>query len=674
LALDDFEDRFATAVKLALDASRISGGDEPDISEEAQCPSPDMIASYYEYALNNVDRARLETHFSHCARCQGTLAALLHAGPTLDTASQAGGFADAARRAAAESAGIRERWFDISPLWRIAGTTAAAAALLAVAVVAGRHLYQGRLAPEGEQIAAARVPHHRHKAHIPSSTNELALNENKSLAPAATAEPRATTPPAAAAGAAGAPMRDLSSASPAASVGGASPPAATGEATAGSSNAPAEAALPSQTAGPPVAPADTAENADATAATAAQAAAALGALASTPVPAAPPAPAVATAGAAVTAAAAATPLVAPPATSANAPALASKDIGGAVTAAPLASAVAGDSVVAPTAAAAATAAAAPAYEAVARTKPAAPAASEVATRATAAATPSTVIQELAVLAPPQPSRLERLQKETVTRPPAKTSEIAPNGNLRRSESTSEPTASASPADLSSKAQKRAQLAEKKQAADIAREAKRAQRDARLQSAVGSRQSDSAATLPMHRPVASQPRRALGAAADAHSANGRARAAAAPSSAGNAIAMMNRPFVGAPAVAKIAPGIPVPPRSILVTPADHSAYWSLQNYGMIYRTADHKTWTLQPTGVQTDLLAGTAPSGAVCWAVGRKGTILLTTDGMHWEQVKSPTTSDVVGITAASKDVVTIFTLGGAKYSTFDGGSNWEQAN
>ena len=139
-------------------------------------------------------------------------------------------------------------------------------------------------------------------------------------------------------------------------------------------------------------------------------------------------------------------------------------------------------------------------------------------------------------------------------------------------------------------------------------------------------------------------------------------------------MMNRPFPSAPAVAKIAPGIPIPPRSILISPADHSAYWSLQNYGMIYRSVDHQNWTLQPTGVQADLLAGTATSGRVCWAVGRKGTILLTTDGMHWEQVKSPTTSDVVGITAASKDVATIFTLGGAKYSTFDGGSNWEQAN
>jgi hypothetical protein len=715
LALDDFEDRFATAVRLALDASRISGGDEPDASEEAQCPTPDMIASYYEDAINHGERACLETHFSQCARCQGTLAALLHAAPVVDTAPEADGFAAAAvRRAAAESAAIRERWSAFSPRWRIAGASTAAVALLTVVVVASLHRYQGRLAPEGERMAAASAAaHYRHKLHIPSSVDELALNENKSLAPAATAEPRTATPPAATSGAAGAPMRnptrDLSSASPAASAGGAAPPSATGEAAAESSNAPVEAAIPSQTAAPLAAPPNSEQNADATAATAAQAAAALGALASTPVAAAPPASAVATAGAVASAAAAATPSAARQATAASAPALASpalpstKVVGGAVTA-PLAGAVVGGAVGAPTAAAAATTATPPASEISTQVKPAATAASEPsaqakpAERATAAATPGTVIQEFAVLAPP-PHRLERFQKQTVTPAPAKTSEIAPNGNFHKSESASEPAASAGTTELSSRAQRRARLAESKRAADIAREAERAQRDSRLQSAVGSHRPDSAApfqlesamgslvpgsasALPTNSPVAPQPQHAIGAAGAAHSSIGQAHAAApsaAPSSAGNGIpgntiVMMERSVASAPAIAKVAPGIPVPPRSILVSPVDHSVYWSLQNSGMIYSTTDRKTWTLQPTGVQADLLAGMATSDKVCWAVGRKGTILLTTDGMHWEQVKSPTTSDVMGITAASKDVATIFTSGGVSYSTFDGGSNWEQAN
>lgn len=130
----------------------------------------------------------------------------------------------------------------------------------------------------------------------------------------------------------------------------------------------------------------------------------------------------------------------------------------------------------------------------------------------------------------------------------------------------------------------------------------------------------------------------------------------------------------PAVAAIAPGIPVPPRSILVSPVDRSVYWSLQNSGIIYRTSDRKIWTPQYTGVRADLLAGMAPSDMVCWAVGRHGVILLTTDGVHWKQVKSPTTADVIGIAAASKDVATIFTASGANYGTFDGGSNWQPAN
>ena len=155
MALDDLDDRFATAVKLALGASRIRGDDESDAADGAECPSSDMIASYYEYALNRVERARLEAHFSGCARCQGTLAALLRTAPTIDTASEAGGFAAAAaRRAAAESAGIRERWFEIRPAWRIAGVAAAATAMLAVVVVAGVHVYQGRNRAESEQVAA----------------------------------------------------------------------------------------------------------------------------------------------------------------------------------------------------------------------------------------------------------------------------------------------------------------------------------------------------------------------------------------------------------------------------------------------------------------------------------------------------------------------------------------
>ena len=122
--------------------------------------------------------------------------------------------------------------------------------------------------------------------------------------------------------------------------------------------------------------------------------------------------------------------------------------------------------------------------------------------------------------------------------------------------------------------------------------------------------------------------------------------------------------GQPAPAPIGRGVPIAPHGLLLSSADHSVYWSLQNSGVIYRSSDRKSWTPAFTGVQADLLAGIAPSNTVCWAVGRKGVILLTVDGIHWDRISSPTSSDIIGISAASKDVATIFTAKGAELQHF----------
>jgi hypothetical protein len=609
LALDDFEDRFATAVKLALDASRASGDDKSDAADGAECPPVDAIASYYEYALNRVERARLETHFSGCARCQGTLAALLRAAPAVDTASAAGGFA--ARGAASESTGIRERWFEISPAWRIAGTTAAAAAMLAVAVGGSVHVFRSRMRRESEPIialsAASRV--HRDESHPSSSNNELALNELKSSVPAAPAAPKMATAPSA--GVVSAPIRDASRASSGTSQGtssavpsAAAPSASTGEATTSSSTS-AEPALPSEEAAPPVAPPNTEQN-DATAAAGAQAAAALGALAVTPAPVATTAPSIAAPTAAGSAGAAATPSVTTPPTAAGASAGESKNTSAAIAAAP----------------------------------------------AAMAGVPGTT-------APP--SRLQQFQSATVLPAPA----IAPGENYRQSGRLTVPAAAGGASALSTRqrAQERfakdqlakEQLAEEKRKAELARKADLAKRDANLKRQMALAQRELAAPIPMQ--IAAAPR------------------AAAQSGVGsNEIAMAERPVASAPAVATMVRGIPVAPHALLISPADHSIYWSLQNSGVIYRSNDRKSWTPVFTAMPAELLAGMAPSDTVCWAVGRKGVILLTTDGIHWARVNSPTASDVIGITAASKDVATIFTAAGVTFSTFDGGSNWTPAN
>jgi hypothetical protein len=282
----------------------------------------------------------------------------------------------------------------------------------------------------------------------------------------------------------------------------------------------------------------------------------------------------------------------------------------------------------------------------------------------------------------------------VTRAPAKASKQTFAESSSQSASVNEPAAAASvPAKERARQQlAQDQLAEKKRAAEMTRKAEpgrkaaQAKRNAELKrkveltnretqarpmSSVTPPHDDSASTQMQ---VASAPPQSQRAPAPIAAAPGTSGAGGASPASSNVVARAEPPIYSAPIIAKIAPGIPVAPHAILISAPDHSVYWSLQNYGFIYRTNDRKSWTPEATGVQAELLAGMAPTNTVCWAVGRKGVILLTTDGVHWERVKSPTTSDVIAIVAASKDVATIFTAGGVNYSTFDGGSNWAQAN
>ena len=147
MALDDLDDRFAAAVKVALGGASGNRNDESDSAEGSECPSADAIASYYEHGLGRVERASLETHFSRCARCQGTLAALLRAAPVPMPPPKRAAASLPRRherrqptRPASASAGAKSGLHGGLP-----GVSMAATAMLAAVVVAGMQVYQGRL-------------------------------------------------------------------------------------------------------------------------------------------------------------------------------------------------------------------------------------------------------------------------------------------------------------------------------------------------------------------------------------------------------------------------------------------------------------------------------------------------------------------------------------------------
>ncbi len=102
-------------------------------------------------------------------------------------------------------------------------------------------------------------------------------------------------------------------------------------------------------------------------------------------------------------------------------------------------------------------------------------------------------------------------------------------------------------------------------------------------------------------------------------------------------------------------------------------WRVGQAGIIELSSDAgKTWTLQPSGVTTDLLAGSAPSEKVCWIVGGAGTILRTTDaGAHWQKLRAPVQDDIRAVVAEDARRATVSLTNGS-YQTTDGGATWHK--
>jgi hypothetical protein len=115
-----------------------------------------------------------------------------------------------------------------------------------------------------------------------------------------------------------------------------------------------------------------------------------------------------------------------------------------------------------------------------------------------------------------------------------------------------------------------------------------------------------------------------------------------------------------------------PKIILASNA--TVQWRLLSVGRIEQSVDNGiTWMPQKSGVKAELLAGSAPSEAVCWIVGRGGTILRTTDGGgHWSKVVSPMGGDVAGIQAVDAMTAEIFDAKkSSRFVTHDGGATWQ---
>jgi hypothetical protein len=115
---------------------------------------------------------------------------------------------------------------------------------------------------------------------------------------------------------------------------------------------------------------------------------------------------------------------------------------------------------------------------------------------------------------------------------------------------------------------------------------------------------------------------------------------------------------------------------IILASNGTVRWRALSAGRIEQSVDNGiTWMPQKSEVKVELLAGSAPSEAVCWIVGRSGTVLRTTDGGgHWNKVVSPMRGDIAGVQAADAMTATIFDANkSSRFVTHDGGVSWEAA-
>ena len=156
---------------------------------------------------------------------------------------------------------------------------------------------------------------------------------------------------------------------------------------------------------------------------------------------------------------------------------------------------------------------------------------------------------------------------------------------------------------------------------------------------------------------------------------RERQEAAPTSVGRAAASAPAPAAPAPAQADrfstVQEAVTVQLQFTIASPGT-AFRWRIGPAGSVeFSTDAGTTWELRPTGVDADLIAGVSPGGTVCWVVGQRGTVLLTTDGRQWRRLMFPVATDLAAVQAIDARSATVTAAGGRRFRTQDGGTTWD---
>jgi hypothetical protein len=101
-------------------------------------------------------------------------------------------------------------------------------------------------------------------------------------------------------------------------------------------------------------------------------------------------------------------------------------------------------------------------------------------------------------------------------------------------------------------------------------------------------------------------------------------------------------------------------------------WRISATGLEHSTDSGATWDSIATGVSSSLSAIAAPSTTVCWAVGRGGVVIRTTDGRNFSRVTFPEMTDLSSVQATDARSASVTASDGRVFTTSDGGVTWQR--
>jgi photosystem II stability/assembly factor-like uncharacterized protein len=110
---------------------------------------------------------------------------------------------------------------------------------------------------------------------------------------------------------------------------------------------------------------------------------------------------------------------------------------------------------------------------------------------------------------------------------------------------------------------------------------------------------------------------------------------------------------------------------VVRTPDPNVLWQIAEQGVLKSEDGGATWRQASLPVaNAHVVSIAAPSGQVCWLVGRDSLILLTTDGTRWQTVALPAMADFVQVVAENAFSATVATADGLRFETGDSGKHW----